>query len=246
MLSLRWMLACAIVAAAGAARAEEAPVTQLAEPPAEGATMEFPDETAKLGYALGQQIGESLATNGVPKESINTDFVAKGLLDKLDGKEGISPLDRQRLVRAAMMKGQEVVKAQQAKLGEAAMAEGKKYLEENAKKEGVKSTPSGLQYKVITEGTGAKPSATSTVKVHYKGTLTNGNQFDSSYDRGEPAEFPLNGVIPGWTEGLQLMSAGSKYQFYIPSELAYGPRAQPEIPANSVLVFDVELLEIVK
>jgi len=125
-------------------------------------------------------------------------------------------------------------------------AEGEKFLAENAKREGVKTTASGLQYEVITEGEGEKPSATSTVKVNYKGTLINGTVFDSSYDRGEPIEFPLNGVIAGWTEGLQLMSVGSKYKLYIPYQLAYGERGGGEmIKPYSALIFEVELLDII-
>ena len=123
-------------------------------------------------------------------------------------------------------------------------AEGEKYLAENAKKEGVTVTDSGLQYEVMTEGDGEKPVATDMVKVHYKGTLLDGSEFDSSYSRNEPASFRLNQVIPGWTEGLQLMNVGSKYKFTIPSELAYGERDLGKIPANSTLVFEVELLEI--
>lgn len=125
------------------------------------------------------------------------------------------------------------------------MDAGKKFLEENAKKEGVKTTPSGLQYAVIREGTGPKPTATSTVEVHYEGRLLNGAIFDSSYARKETISFPLNRVIPGWTEGLQLMPTGSKYRLYIPSELAYGSRgAGADIPPNSTLIFDVELISI--
>jgi len=118
------------------------------------------------------------------------------------------------------------------------------FLAENAKKAGVKTTATGLQYEVITEGKGAKPLATSTVKVHYEGKLIDGKVFDSSIQRGEPISFPLNGVIPGWTEGVQLMSVGSKYRFTIPSKLAYGEQGAGPIPPNSVLVFEVELLDV--
>ena len=127
---------------------------------------------------------------------------------------------------------------------EANVAAGATYLAQNAEKEGVTVTESGLQYEVMVEGTGAKPAATDIVKVHYKGTLIDGTEFDSSYSRGEPAEFPLNRVIPGWTEGVQLMSEGSKFKFVIPSELAYGERATGSITPNSTLIFEVELLEI--
>ncbi|MGI9246904.1 MAG: FKBP-type peptidyl-prolyl cis-trans isomerase, partial [Steroidobacteraceae bacterium] len=128
----------------------------------------------------------------------------------------------------------------QAALAAKTQAEGKAFLETNAKKPGVKTTASGLQYRVITEGKGRKPAAADTVTVNYKGTLTDGTEFDSSYKRGEPASFPLNGVIPGWTEGVQLMPVGSKYEFVIPPELAYGSQGQL---ADQVLVFEVELLE---
>jgi FKBP-type peptidyl-prolyl cis-trans isomerase len=123
--------------------------------------------------------------------------------------------------------------------------EGKRFLEENAKKEGVQVTPSGLQYKVLTEGFGTKPKATETVVVHYRGTLIDGTEFDSSYKRKEPISFPLNGVIAGWTEGLQLMKTGAKYEFYIPYNLAYGERgAGGVIPPYATLIFEVELLEV--
>ncbi|MCB1157821.1 MAG: FKBP-type peptidyl-prolyl cis-trans isomerase [Leptospiraceae bacterium] len=130
--------------------------------------------------------------------------------------------------------------------GKVNKAAGEKFLTENKGKEGVKVTPSGLQYKVIKEGSGAKPTATNTVKVHYVGTLIDGSEFDSSYKRGQPAVFPLNGVIPGWTEGLQLMTVGSKYKFFIPSHIAYGERGPGKIGPNSTLIFDVELISIEK
>lgn len=154
-------------------------------------------------------------------------------------------------IKALMMSLDETMKAKQQELAlkesEASLAEGQKFLEENAKKEGVKVTESGIQYVVLTEAEGDKPAATDTVKVHYKGTFLNGETFDSSYDRGEPAVFPLNRVISGWTEGVQLMSVGSKYKFTIPSDLAYGPNGNPpRIPGNSVLEFEIELLEIQK
>ena len=128
--------------------------------------------------------------------------------------------------------------------GEKNKTEGAKFLEENKKKEGVKTAASGLQYKVLKEGNGAQPKATDTVTVNYRGTLINGTEFDSSYKRGQPATFPVNGVIKGWTEALQLMKVGSKYQLFIPSNLAYGERAvSPDLSANSTLIFEVELLD---
>jgi FKBP-type peptidyl-prolyl cis-trans isomerase FkpA len=130
------------------------------------------------------------------------------------------------------------------KLSETNIAEGKKFLEENKAKEGVVTTASGLQYKIITEGTGAKPKATDTVTVNYEGKLLDGTVFDSSAKHGQAATFPLDGVIPGWTEALQLMPQGSKWEIYIPSELAYGAGGQGPIPASATLIFEVELLEI--
>lgn len=130
-------------------------------------------------------------------------------------------------------------------MSDIALAKGEKFLEDNAKKEGVTVTPSGLQYKVITPGTGKSPKATDTVEVHYEGTLIDGTVFDSSYRRKESIEFPLNRVIAGWTEGVQLMQEGSKYRFYIPSKLAYGPRgAGRDIGPNEALIFDVELIKV--
>ena len=131
-------------------------------------------------------------------------------------------------------------------MAEAELEKGEAFLKENAKKEGVKTTASGLQYKVLKEGEGKSPKATDTVQVNYRGTLIDGKEFDSSYKRGEPAEFPLNRVIPGWTEGVQLMKEGAKYQFTIPSKLAYGERGTPggPIPGNATLVFEIELLKV--
>lgn len=130
-------------------------------------------------------------------------------------------------------------------MSKSTLEEGKAFLAENAKKEGVKTTPSGLQYLVLTEGTGVKPGAKDTVVVHYRGTSITGVEFDSSYSRDEPAEFPLNRVIKGWTEGVQLMAEGSKYKFFIPSKLAYGERgAPPDILPNETLIFEVELLKV--
>ncbi len=131
-----------------------------------------------------------------------------------------------------------------ALFGQSALDQGREFLDLNAKKEGVKTTPSGLQYKVISEGSGKAPKATDTVTVNYRGTLIDGSEFDSSYKRGEPASFPLNGVIPGWTEGVQLMKEGAKYQFFIPSELAYGKRGMGPIGPDSTLIFDIELIKV--
>jgi len=197
------------------------------------------DDNKRISYAIGQQIGQNLKTSGV---EVDTDTLALSMRDALKGKSEMKPEEMQQ----AMQKLQENMKKKQAEAGEKNMKEGKDYLEKNKAKEGVKTTSSGLQYTVEKEGTGKTPTREDEVKVHYTGTLINGEKFDSSMDRGQPAEFPVGGVIPGWTEALLLMKEGAKYKLVIPSELAYGPMGRPGIPPNSVLLFDVELLEVKK
>ena len=193
----------------------------------------------KASYAIGQQIGGNLKQQNIDFDS---DALAQALKDASQGKNEMSKEDMQ----AAMMKLQEMAMKKQQESAEENSKKGKEYLEKNKSAAGVKTTTSGLQYITEKEGTGASPSKEDVVKVHYKGTLTNGEQFDSSYDRGQPAEFPVGGVIPGWTEALQLMKVGGKAKLFIPPELAYGPSGRPGIPPNSVLVFEVELMDIVK
>lgn len=201
-----------------------------------GAAEPAMDDAARMQYALGYQLGKDL----VAVEARPQDF-AKGVED---GRNGTKPRLTDEEMNAALAQLEQRITAQrgkeQAEAAQKSLTEGKAYLDANAKKTGVKATASGLQYRVITAGNGRKPAATDTVTVHYKGTLTNGTEFDSSYKRGEPASFPLNGVIAGWTEGLQLMPVGSKFELTIPPELAYG--AQGPL-ANQVLVFEVELLD---
>lgn len=208
-------------------------------------------EIQKQAYGLGASIGmymeRNLEEHNKMGLALDKSLILKGFTDSLAGKSQIEKED----IQALLMNLDQAMKAKQQEQAlassEASLAEGKKFLEENAKKEGVKVTDSGIQYVVLTEAEGEKPAATDTVKVHYKGTFLNGDTFDSSYDRGEPAVFPLNRVISGWTEGVQLMSVGSKYKFTIPSDLAYGPNGNPpRIPGNSVLEFEIELLEIQK
>lgn len=196
-------------------------------------------DTKKASYAIGQQIGGNLKQQNI---EFDADALAQALKDAVAGKNEMTKEDMQ----AAMMKLQESAMKKQQELAENNSKAGKDYLEKNKTAAGVKVTASGLQYIVEKEGTGATPKKEDVVKVHYKGTLTNGEQFDSSYDRGQPAEFPVGGVIPGWTEALQLMKVGGKMKLFIPPELAYGPSGRPGIPPNSVLVFEVELVEIVK
>ncbi len=205
-------------------------------------------EAQKQAYGLGASIGMYMERNLEEQEkmglALEKDLIIRGFVDSVNGKSVIAKEEIQTILSGldATMKAKQQEKAK--KDSEASLAEGQKFLDENAKKEGVQVTESGIQYLVINEGEGAKPKATDTVKVHYKGTFLNGEEFDSSYKRNEPATFPLNGVIAGWTEGVQLMSVGAKYKFTIPSDLAYGPMGNRGIPGNSVLEFEIELLEI--
>lgn len=190
-----------------------------------------------VSYALGVNIGQNLKQSGF--ESVNVQAMAKAITEVYAGDStGISSEEAGLLINDYMTK-----KTEEKAAG--AKQEGIEFLSQNAGKEGVVTTASGLQYEVIKEGTGASPSATDQVTVHYHGTLIDGTVFDSSVDRGEPATFPLNGVIPGWTEGLQLMKEGGKNRFYIPSDLAYGDRGASElIGPGSTLIFDVELIKV--
>ncbi|CAH1000148.1 FKBP-type 22 kDa peptidyl-prolyl cis-trans isomerase [Neolewinella maritima] len=187
-------------------------------------------------YSLGIVLSQNLKSQGF--DGIDASSLAKGFEEGFAGTANITTEQanqyiQQHLARAAESAGAE------------ARQEGEQFLSQNAKRPEVKVTDSGLQYEVLQEGSGASPSATETVRVHYHGTLTNGKVFDSSVERGEPIEFPLNRVIPGWTEGLQLMKEGAKYRFYIPYDLAYGPQGSPPtIPPFAALVFDVELFEV--
>ncbi len=198
-----------------------------------------------ISYIIGADIGHNLMNQSI---EFNPQLLLKGLED---AKAGVDTLTISKAKKDATMGRwqQEKMKQQQAEMSvksEKPKKEGAAYLAANKKKEGVIETASGLQYKVIKEGTGAHPGNTDKVKVHYHGTLTDGSVFDSSVQRGEPITFGLNQVIPGWTEGLQLMTPGSKYIFYIPSNLAYGDREMGKIPAGSTLIFEVELFSIEK
>ena len=198
----------------------------------------------KLSYALGLGIGRQL--NDMGANSLDIDDFAQAIKDVIAGKTPqIRESKAQAIVQDFFANQEKKQRAQAAEKFKANKANGEKYLEENAKKEGVKVTPSGLQYMVLKEGTGKKPSATSEVKCHYEGMLVDGTLFDSSIQRGQAATFPLNGVIAGWTEGLQLMKEGAKYRFFIPYHLGYGEHgAGQSIPPFSALIFDVELIEV--
>jgi FKBP-type peptidyl-prolyl cis-trans isomerase len=192
-----------------------------------------------VSYAVGLQIAQQLQMGGLDS-TVNVDMVARGIYDIMNNKK---PLFGGDTVMMVLMKHFNPEAHTQMQINQ---QKEKEFFAQNAKKPGVKSTPSGIQYEVITPGTGEKPTAESTVKVHYTGMLLSGDVFDSSVERGEPATFPLNGVIKGWTEGLQLMPVGSKYKFYIPGKLAYGMQGNPQggIGPEETLIFDVELLSI--
>jgi len=195
------------------------------------------DQKDKVSYSIGMNIGFNLSRQ---KVDINPDLLAAGIKDAIAGKPQLT----QDQVKDVMAQFEKDMEQKQKQAGEKNKTEGAKFLEENKKKSGVKTTASGLEYKPIKEGTGPQPKATDMVTVNYRGTLIDGTEFDSSYKRGQPATFPVNGVIKGWTEALQLMKVGSKYQLWIPSNLAYGERSiTPEIGPNATLIFEVELMD---
>ena len=191
----------------------------------------------KISYALGLGIGQQLKSMNI--ENFDAKEFCRSIEDVMNGRE------TEFSAREAQVMLSEYFEKKQAEEAQANIAAGKAYLEENGKREGVITTKSGLQYEVLTEGTGKSPKATDKVRCHYEGRLTDGSVFDSSYQRGEPADFGLNQVIPGWTEGVQLMKEGAKYRFHIPYLLGYGERgAGASIPPFATLVFDVELIEV--
>jgi FKBP-type peptidyl-prolyl cis-trans isomerase len=194
----------------------------------------------KASYAIGQQLGKSMKAQGV---EIDANALAHGISDVIENKKSL--LSDQEM-QQAMQKMNQALMEKQEKASKQILEANAKYLEENKKKNGIKATASGLQYEILKEGTGGIPKETDTVRVHYRGTLIDGSEFDSSYKREAPLEFPVARVIKGWTEALKMMKVGSKWKLYVPSELAYGAREHPGIPANSVLLFEVELLGIVK
>ncbi len=212
------------------------------QPAETAASTEVKTEVDSVSYALGVNIGNSFVQQDFT--DVNVDVMADAMHKVLKGDSvWMENQEAQMMLQAFFQKKQEEVNQQKYASN---IQEGEAFLAENGAREEVVTTASGLQYEVIEEGTGAAPVATDVVKVHYHGTLLNGTVFDSSVDRGEPAEFPLNRVIPGWTEGLQLMTVGSKYNFYIPYQIAYGERGSGQIEPFSALVFEVELLEIIK
>ena len=208
----------------------------------QGKPVALESEKAKVSYGLGFNLGARMSQ----EMEIDVDAFAEGLRTSVGGKESrMTPEEIATTLQEYQQSQMAEREAEVNAIGDKNKAEGQEFLQKNATKEGVKVTESGLQYEVITQGTGTKPVPTDTVEVHYEGKLLDGTVFDSSYERGKTVSFPLNGVIPGWTEGLQLMPVGSKYKLYIPSGLAYGPAgAGGAIGPHSTLVFDVELIGI--
>ncbi len=203
-------------------------------------SVELETPAQKASYGIGLNMGKSLAQEGM--DDLDSKAVAQGIEDAIGKKE--QRLKDEELIEAFAFL-QKRAEERMAAMNEESVKAGKKFLEDNGKREGVVTTESGLQYEVLKKAEGAQPKATDVVTVHYEGKLTDGSVFDSSIERGSPIDLPVNGVIPGWVEGLQLMHVGEKYKLYIPSELAYGEQSPtPAIPANSVLVFELELLSI--
>ncbi|GAB4321213.1 MAG: FKBP-type peptidyl-prolyl cis-trans isomerase [Candidatus Sumerlaeia bacterium] len=243
-LALAIPLAMADEPAAPAASSEAKPAEAAA--PAESKPSPLNNEAQKIGYIIGNQIGRNIADSGI-KDEIDVDALVLGLRDVLAGKDSIIPDEEaSRMMMQFAQKMEEKITRKHAEDAARNKAESDKFLAENKTKEGVKTTDSGLQYKIIKQGEGASPKPDDIVKVNYRGTLVDGTEFDSSYKRGEPAEFKLNRVIPGWTEGLQMLKEGGKAMLFVPPDLAYGenPRPGSGIGPNSALIFEVELLEV--
>ena len=226
---LRLIAVALFVLVAGSAAAQETPTLK--------------DQKEKISYIIGMDIGTNFKRQSI---DIDPDILGRGIKD---GLSGAKPLLSEQEAKEVLAAFEKVMKGKQEEsrkaIGEKNKKEGEVFLAENKAKEGVKTTPSGLQYKVIKPGTGKKPQATDTVTVNYRGTLIDGAEFDSSYRRGKPATFPVSGVIPGWTEALQLMEEGAKWQIIIPSKLAYGEQGAGQmIGPNATLIFEVELISI--
>ncbi len=229
---MRYLLLTTVVAAVTiACNAHETPQAKLTS------------KKDSISYAIGINIGKNMKQQEL---DVDPAKIAAGLADGFGGTATLTDEQIQSIMMAFQMEMSQKQQAKQSQKATENLAKSEKWLNENKSKPGVMTTPSGLQYRVVKEGTGKKPTASSTVKVHYTGTTTDGTKFDSSIDRGEPAEFSLSGVIPGWTEGLQLMTVGSKYILYVPPQLAYGENgAGGAIGPNEALIFEVELLDIV-
>ena len=224
---------------AAAAPGATAGAKPAAQNPSKGgsATMKSPaNAKSQASYSIGVSMGEQLHSAGLSADTVAFERLTQGLRDALAGKVKMTPADQENI--------QTIVRTARASVGDSNHAAAAAFLAENGKKPGVVTTASGLQYKVVTPGNGASPIPTDEVTVNYRGALMDGTEFDSSYKRGEPASFPVNGVIPGWTEVLQLMKPGEKVQLFVPPKLAYDLQSPPQIPPGSLLVFDVELLSV--
>jgi len=238
------MLAAAQQPPAGAAPASQAAAPAKKAPAKAGAASEAPAKAGAASeapakakasspsYSVGVSMGEQLRASGIPPELLNAQQLAQGVHDALSGKVSMTDKDRENL------------RGLVDSVGESNHRAAAKFLAENGKKPDILTTASGLQYKVLSAGTGASPKTTDEVTVNYRGTLINGTEFDSSYKRGQPANFQVNRVIPGWTEALGLMKPGAKWQLFIPPQLAYDLRSAPPIPPGSLLIFEVELLSV--
>jgi FKBP-type peptidyl-prolyl cis-trans isomerase FkpA len=240
------LLGAAVALAAGAlpvaaqqpspAPAPAAGAAATPKKPAAAATEAAASEKNASSYSLGVSMGDQLRSNGVTPDAVNSQRLAQGVRDALNGKVKLSEADQKNI--------QQLVRNAQQGAAEANHRAATKFLAENGKKPGVVTTASGLEYQVLAPGSGESPKATDEVTVNYRGTLLDGTEFDSSYKRGQPASFVLGRVIPGWTEGLQLMKPGAKYQLFVPPQLAYDLRTRPGIPPGSLLIFEVELLSV--
>jgi FKBP-type peptidyl-prolyl cis-trans isomerase len=238
------LLGAAVALAAGAlpvaaqqpspAPAPAAGAAATPKKPAAAATEAAASEKNASSYSLGVSMGDQLRSNGITPDAVNSQRLAQGVRDALNGKVKLSEADQKNI--------QQLVRNAQQGAAEANHRAATKFLAENGKKPGVVTTASGLEYQVLAPGSGESPKASDEVTVNYRGTLLDGTEFDSSYKRGQPASFVLGRVIPGWTEGLQLMKPGAKYQLFVPPQLAYDLRTRPGIPPGSLLIFEVELL----
>jgi len=242
------LVAGAAFGAEESAKTEPKPKVAAEKPAAEAnAKPAFANETEKVSYAIGAQMAQSVLVLKSQGVEINADMFIAGIKDAMAGRElSLKPEEIQTTLMAFQQKMMAKQQKLQAEMAEKNIAMSNTFLEQNKTKPGVKVLDSGLQYQIIKEGKGKSPTANDRVKTHYRGTLITGEEFDSSYKRGKPAEFAVSGVIKGWTEALQLMKVGSKWKLFIPPNLAYGTRGTPNIPPNSALIFEVELLEIVK
>lgn len=218
----------------------------LAAGPAHGQdTSSFKDQREKISYALGMSLGNNWKRNAMEPDQVSLEVVLEGLRDSLTGAPTrMTEEEMRNTLREFSQFMQQKAEEKRRQEAEANRRAGAAFLEENRKKPGVITLPSGLQYRVIREGAGDSPKATDTVAVHYRGTLIDGTEFDSSYKRGQPATFHVSGVIKGWTEALQLMKPGAKWELFIPADLAYGDTGRPNIPPGSTLIFEVELISV--